>query len=537
MTFPKTIVPILFAACIFSACTKQNTATRVNGESGVDPAVFDEQLYAILNDANEQMMNGKTNAAVTLLSQTLADKKFPPGTSGRQMILEHLLHISLLDGQRDEALARVLALAKDDPELALGGLNVIYDDVRQKQTPDEALAWIDANFNKRSVPAPILARAQEWEVLLALDLKQDDRAIQILSTLLNAKTDNLQLVQRSANILLDSARYDSLVKLIAVLDARQKKSPSKPVETLLLSTKTRLVAAIAKWDEYTEIMKTAIATLDDSPLYLLLVQTVPLAEKAKQTELVTNLCKSVITSQPAKTSSVRYLGQLWGKDAQANAPADFPNRIQTMIDANVDPGITFDILNAFFYATAENPDPAITKKLFAQCQTLLQKHEAAVKKSGKPDDYYAMTIPLCLVDMAFTLNDFDAALACLEKGIPEKDDAWIKMASAKVKAHRAMANNQNKEATEYFRVFMTALAETTKDDELSDPSTNLLIPKEVVLARNAQRIADLLAGIDNDGAAKAAQEARDYYLRALELAKDPDAKILIEKEIKNLQTP
>ena len=517
----------LSAAAFLAGCQPREQPVETAGDD-VDYEAIDADLMAVYMEANEFMMGGETNAAIKILGDTLADKRYARH-GGRQMLLDYFVRASFGAGQGDEALATVVALCESDLDLGLQGLGLVYENVRQQLPPDEILAWITAFAKNPKLPAAALQKAVEWEILAALDLREDDRAVTVLAAALAKRPEApelLQLAQRSVAILLDG-RHGALSKLIDALAGIK----AAPVQNLRLAAQVRLAAATGDWDAYAAFMKTAIATLPDPPLYSLCSQTLSQAKKAGQFAMLNTLAKTLVAAKPKKPSSTRLLAQAWAEDAKNNNPADFPNRLQTMIDADMNPGDAFDILHTFFYAIPEQIPPEVLKKMIVQGETLRNKIEAA----NPADTSYSMTIPLCLLDMAFTVNDFDATIRILEKGIPEKDEPWHKMGIVKVKAHRAMFNDQNAEAAGYFREFMALLAEHGKEEDLVDPIKNLTLPKEAVLARNALRVGELLAETDPAAANAARAEAVELFKAAVEQAKYPEIKELVEQELQALQ--
>jgi hypothetical protein len=111
----------------------------------------------------------------------------------------------------------------------------------------------------------------------------------------------------------------------------------------------------------------------------------------------------------------------------------------------------------------------------------------------------------------------------LEKGIPGKDPAWHAMSLPKVKAHRAQARKNPRDAVKYYREFMQCWETGDKEEEF-DPTSGIAYSKEWILARNASRIAEILQSIPDEAeAAKARDEARAFFKIAIEKAKDDEA--------------
>ena len=114
------------------------------------------------------------------------------------------------------------------------------------------------------------------------------------------------------------------------------------------------------------------------------------------------------------------------------------------------------------------------------------------------------------LDAAFMAEDYESCLATLAKGVPGYDEEWTVAMSAKIGAHRALADGDHRAAAQGFRTFMEYLA--TEGDDLQDPVAGGSRPREEILGFNAARIGDLLTKVgDTDEAAAAYAEAAALY--------------------------
>jgi hypothetical protein len=212
----------------------------------------------------------------------------------------------------------------------------------------------------------------------------------------------------------------------------------------------------------------------------------------------------------------------WAENAMTTNRVDLPKRLNAMLDAKVPASEVGVLFQRYYYDLIEQP--ALLKAMCVVGEKLLPK---------LTDKNILNPTKTMLLDGAFILEDFDAAITRLEAGIPDRDEGWHKMALAKVKAHRALKNKQPREAVQFFRDFMACVL-TAKDEDTSDPATGTVHTKEMILGRNAKRIAEILAAIpDPEAAAKTFDEALGYYRKALEKA-NPEAKRIIEAEMAQL---
>ena len=141
-----------------------------------------------------------------------------------------------------------------------------------------------------------------------------------------------------------------------------------------------------------------------------------------------------------------------------------------------------------------------------------------------------------MLDAHFVVNDFDGAVAILEKGLPGHSENWCKAAIAKIRAHQAEERKDDAETLKQFIAFGEAMA-AEPDNGLPefDPSSGIAYCRAWVLAKNARRCSEYAKklGKAEDSAAFLAK-AKDLYEKALkQTAESEDGKSLaaLKKEI------
>ena len=131
------------------------------------------------------------------------------------------------------------------------------------------------------------------------------------------------------------------------------------------------------------------------------------------------------------------------------------------------------------------------------------------------------------LDGFFLVDDFDGAIAEMDKGLPGHTPEWCTSTIAKLRAHKAMNANQYKEAVKQFLIFVDyMLSDAMKDFEDSDPANGVVYSREWVAAKNYMRCA-VLSGKDGDEKAKAefTEKAKPLYKIAQEKAKDDEVSL------------
>jgi len=127
------------------------------------------------------------------------------------------------------------------------------------------------------------------------------------------------------------------------------------------------------------------------------------------------------------------------------------------------------------------------------------------------------------LDGYFLSNDYDGAIACIDRGgFANRTPAWCKGTAAKLRAHKAMEAGNKREAVRQLLVFGDfMLSEEQKDFEDCDPTTGVVYSRDWVLARNYMRCAKMSREVgDAANAGKYLAEAKRYFVTAHEKAKD-----------------
>lgn len=139
-----------------------------------------------------------------------------------------------------------------------------------------------------------------------------------------------------------------------------------------------------------------------------------------------------------------------------------------------------------------------------------------------------------LLDAHFVVNDFDGAVAILEKGLPGHSENWCKAAIAKIRAHQAEERKDYAEALKQFVAFGEAMAaEPDNGVPEFDPATGVGYCRAWVLAKNARRCSEYAkkAGRDADSSAFM-EKAKELYKKALEeTAEDEKSLAVLKKEM------
>jgi len=174
--------------------------------------------------------------------------------------------------------------------------------------------------------------------------------------------------------------------------------------------------------------------------------------------------------------------------------------------------------------TAETADAPRLKELLAFSQMLYPRCTEEER----------ITLRERQVDACFFLNDFDGAIALIEKGLPGHSEIWTRGTVAKLRAHKAMlacdsskdaakVAESAKEVVKQLLVFDEYLRseEMGEHDDEYDQTTGALYSKDWIMARNFMRcsIYSRKAG-DAAEADRYLALAKEHYAKAVKKAKD-----------------
>lgn len=522
----RTSVVITGVAMLLVGCGRREPAETAaeepapateQGTAPETPAPEEDRIASLFMQAEDYLFGGQTNEALAVLRAGLENPELAPQ---RQHVFNGMIRLLLMADMTAEAKQNMLAAYRDDEQLALGGLGLVYGQLQAMNNPTGVVEWTETVLEIDPLPHEVRRAMREWNLLTHIQLGNDDRVLQLAGQLLEEApaNDAVALLSRAFDQLFDRGRLACVDEFLQQADRRVTSDPD--TQQLMLFVRMRLRLARSQWDSLQKAFPDAADKLNDHYLYRLLRMALPALVKASRLDLADGLCETVIDHHADKTQSMNIASRQWLDNAAANDIAAIPVKIEALRRANLAPRNLAGLFMRHFYRTID--DAATVEAMQRVGQSLIPLAE---------NDDIRDQIRTMVLDAAFVLNDFDAALRILETGIAGRDANWHAMAISKVKAHKALANDQPLEAVRHFRDFMSTLAKS-EDEHTSDPSTGMVYSKEMILGRNAKRIGDLLGQAGQpDAAAKAYDEARAYYNQALEKESDEETSAAIRREI------
>ncbi len=328
------------------------------------------------------------------------------------------------------------------------------------------------------------------------------------------------MTQQSLHRLLDNRHYGVVEGVTAYVLSSKGLQGLYPV---IFSVELTCYNAEQKWPEFERSLLTGAVALSDEAAEQLVDQGVRTLKQAGKEALLEKCSQAIYRFSLQKPRVLNLATRAWVGLCVAKDRQLLPASLETLMADKVPPEQVATLFERYFYEITE--DKELVKKLSAFGVKLM---EATQNKTTRE------SLTLRLLDCAFLLENYDLAIAMLEKGIPNRSEEWHATTLPKIQAHQALAKGKPLEAIEYFRRFMVAWKNAKEVDEV-DPSTGLVYNRDWILARNALRIAKLYASIPNEeeNHKKVMKEAEAYFKSAQAQVKPGSRELVaLEKEMK-----
>jgi tetratricopeptide (TPR) repeat protein len=508
------VVVALGALVLLGAgCRKRQSAVQPSEEPAIDP------VAKLFGEIDGLIATGNTNDVLKRLDGAmgqadLKDKRAP--------IFAGLIKFLLYVDRVEEAEKRMLAACEKDAEMTRDSFGLIYGYLMERGRHVEAAEWAERLLAVPNLPADRRSHLFDWRLNARLASANAEGVVGVAREGLAAlpPAEGSALLARA----FDGSLNQGLTSLTErLLDLAQPLAASRPdVRQAVVAAGLRFQALREDWPGIQREFPGAAADLPDEVLQALFRQIVAAAAKARQTAVVDALCEQIVFRQPGKQQTLLAAARLWVENAAAAGdPAAVPVRLDALLRAKVPGGQVAELFTQRYYALINRP---------AVLEPMMKLGERLVPLAESDDT--RNTLRTMLLDGSFVREDYATAIRLLEAGIPGRDAAWHAMALSKVRAHKALQDEQPRQAVKHFREFMVQVA-SGKDEDTVDPESNVMHTRDMILGRNARRIGDILASIpDAEAAAQAYAEARGCYEKAVAKLKDqPAARQIAEQEM------
>jgi len=481
-------------------------------------AAIEQMVDTTFDQIAQLQAEQKFTEAERLITNSLANRNFL-NFRERLMLLktEHFLQ----QGGSAAAEEFILGVLPREPANIREALNALFAHYTGAKEFDKIIALSGRILSaKFTLPEEMTDRILSQQLAAAIEL--DDAALQkaavdsIIATVKESPRA-IAIIEPQMTALIRKKNYPAAMELATHL--QNAGAGDDNYKNLAVIISMQCVVDAQNWSQLKPVFTNCLQQLPDGELAKLMRYVFVNLSKAKMNDLLKECAQAGIAGAVGKPKSTDYAAGKWVEVCFAEDKQSLPGNISALLKTSVSPNQSGSIFDRFFYDVAADKDSVkalckIGPELIAQCT----------------DDNIANSLKVKILDGAFIIEDYDLAVAMLEQGIPGKDKAWHDMSLPKVKAHRAQSQQKPRDAVKYYREFMECWTNSDKEEEF-DPTSGIAYSKEWILARNASRIAEILQSIPDEAeAAKARDEARNYFKTAIEKAATDEAALKLVTE-------
>jgi tetratricopeptide (TPR) repeat protein len=332
-----------------------------------------------------------------------------------------------------------------------------------------------------------------------------------------------QLVEESLTRMLRESQYDTMGAVLAAMPDRSERDPD--LRAALAMYRVRLAAVRASPEEAVSSFAAELPAMRHRAPEAYSVVSSNLRRMAA-TNLIERLAMVAVSDAPPSQPVFHAAAnELLSLALDAKRYAAVPPALVLLRRRGMAPGDLAWQFRNVLYPTMEYADAATRTNLLSFAE--------AFHAGAAADPAAQAEVGRLLLDGCFVAEDYDRALRLLEGGLALRYEEWRAMTLIKVRAHRAQARGEIREAIGLFREFMTKVA---PDEQFTDPVSGAQVSGRLVLGINAARIGGLWASLgDAAQSADAYREAKAHYGLALgQVAKGSLDERQVEAALKRL---
>lgn len=500
---------LLTFALILPAFTDEPVAEPAVDEEAAAEEILEEAepnpLYDLFYEVDDLLSAEKKDEATAKILGAMDDVKYAKYKADLATVIVRFL---LFTEQVPKAKEFFLETIRTTPELARPGFEIIYSYYLNSGDAENAIAWTK-ELLEQPLEDDMRQMATGW---LLTGLLVGDKEDELFAEL--ARLDKMDpavacgVAEELCRTTYHRDRFDLLLREIdAFSKAPYGSEPS--LHQTILSYGLLAKAGKGDWESVKAGFPEILSTLESRPLRDTLNFLFARARQQKAVEAQNDLADAVLHSDACKdNTAVRNIAaREWIAAGVAIDKTCLPARAAALRALGIPAQTELSTISRHFYDVLEDKD--VLKALIAEMDALAPLLDEDARRN---------TLDSLMLDAAFVTEDFERVLAIIDAGIADHDEAWHTMTRTKVLAHIALQKGNVDEAVKQFRAFMDLIAKTT--DVTPDPTSDVVYTPEAILGINAKRIGDIYKDAGrNEEAAKAYEEAKGYYQKALERAK------------------
>ncbi len=471
-----------------------------------------EEARQLLLEASQAEISGlqETEGAEAAIARMRELLSLPAYREIRGPICQRLLETLMAVGDADGVLATYLELADADASMAETGFRLAIQAAMQDEDPQVRADLVERLIAAGSLPLPL--RVAAWQYRMEMYAQTGsiagvaDRVAEIMDSDVAsaARTVFATAVSQGMRI----GDYTGVQALLAAIETRSLWNADLDLFVKLARGELLLVQdkPEAAWNHYVALAD----VIGDAEFSRRAPAVLKVAKRLDLQELVSRVVDTAyqrgdtfpLTRDAAAAWTVREAAESGKVDVLLAAT-------QTALERGAAVPRFYHGFSRGFYAMIQKATPAERTAL----------GELLRRLSGVPDLTEAMQgmIASARLDVAFFAQDFKAALAIVEAGVPGFDEEWHAELRDKVSAHIAQQEGRHEDAIALYRKHMERVS--AWEQPVINPENNQKMIKEVVLGFNEKRIGDIwsaVPGREADAAAAYAR-AREWYGKGLEL--------------------
>ena len=481
-------------------------------------AKLEQIVEATFEQISQLESEQKSDEANELIAKALNNPDFE-SSKGRLIALK--AGILIRENNVAKAEEMIMAELKSSPEVVGEALRALFYHYNSTKLFEQSMTLSGKILNSDiSLPDNMRSGILGEKLAAAVGLDDADIEKAVIDSIMSSVKESAQavaIIEPHMTTLIRDKKYDEALELAKHIQSAEKSDDN--YNNLAAVINIQCVVASQNWKELKPVYESSLKQLPDAQVSKLMRYVFINLKKANKSDLLKECALYGITNTPNKQKSTDYAAGKWVETCFTENKKSLPGCLAALTKTPVSPNKSGSIFDRYFYEVAN--DIALVKELCKIGPELITKCT---------DEKIANSLKVKILDGAFIIEDYDLAVSMLEKGIPGKDKAWHDMSLPKVKAHRAQAQKKPRDAVKYYREFMACWESSEKEEEF-DPTSGIAYSKEWILARNANRIAEILQSIPDEAeAAKARDEAKAYFKVAIEKAKDDEAALKLVKE-------
>lgn len=473
--------------------------------------VPEEALQLLLEASMAEISDMQASQGDAAAVARLREMQSQPAYRGiRGQIVQRLLETLLTAGDADGVLATYLELGVTDASMAEAGFRMAIQAAMQDEDPQVRAERLERLIADESLPPPL--RTAVWQFRMEVYAQAGSIAgvaSRVAGIMDSDVAPNAQAVFATAfSQGMRIADYAGVESLLAAVEAHAPGNADLALSVQLARGELLLAQdnPEAAWDYYLALAD----VIGDAELSRRLPAMLKVAKRLERHELATQVVETAY-QRGDSFPLTRDAAATWAvSEAAGSGKVDeLLAATQAALEHGVQVSRFYHGFSRGVYAVIQQATPAERSAMGALLHRI---HEA----SGLNEAMQGM-IASTRLDVAFFSEDFKAALAIVEAGVPGFDEEWHAELHDKVSAHIAQQQGRHEDAVALYRKHMARVSAWTAP--VINPENNQKMIKEVVLGFNEKRIGDIWSAVPGRqaDAVAAYNRAREWYGKALEI--------------------